>query len=148
MNHCWLMFCKIGGGWLLSPVQIWSVKQDTCLHDFREHAKVQHISLYIHILTSLLFDSCNRMTHQLITLFNFLGDLYHQMESMWPWYKQPKSTVVAGKVIMLTLRDFSVIKALLPQMILCMIYCFYHSCLSLGNLKALLPIISRPMIVL
>ncbi|KAH0633109.1 hypothetical protein KY284_035895 [Solanum tuberosum] len=31
-------------------------------------------------------------------LFLHLGDIYHQMESNWCWYKQYKSTVVAGKV--------------------------------------------------
>ncbi|KAH0633048.1 hypothetical protein KY284_035834 [Solanum tuberosum] len=38
-----------------------------------------------------------QLRHQLLTIM-FLRDIYHQMESKWCWYKQFKSTVVAGKV--------------------------------------------------
>lgn len=87
-------------------MQIWSVKQDACVHDFKEHAKVQHLSLYTYTenfeyvvsLFLFLFYSLYQIRHQCFYSINFLGDLYHQMESNRPWYEQPKSTVVAGQV--------------------------------------------------
>ena len=77
------------------------MKQDVCLHDFREHSKVS-------IFCSLFFfvDSFNQIRHQLLTFMFLLGDIYHQMESNWRWYEQSESTVVAGKVCYLLLRSY------------------------------------------
>ncbi|WMV45471.1 hypothetical protein MTR67_038856 [Solanum verrucosum] len=69
-----------------------------------EHRPVKRFSGHQNEINAIEWVPCHlyalkipQLRHQLLTIM-FLGDIYHQMESKWCWYKQFKSIVIAGKV--------------------------------------------------
>lgn len=79
-------------------MQLWSIKQDKCFLDLREHSKVLFFFFFCKFLLSY-----NRF--KWVCLFGtyypsqlYEGNIHYQMEPHRTWHKPSKSTVGLGKV--------------------------------------------------
>lgn len=79
-------------------LQIWSVKYDVFLNDFRENSKASNFVFFV--------DSFNQIRHELLTNIFLLGYKYNQMESNCRWYEQSESPYDVCKVSNLLLRSY------------------------------------------